>query len=427
MTIHGDGVRGGKTLPLGLAVCAGGLLLTLGLSACALPGLGGGSSGGQTKYAAPDPIDIKVQTDDKLASSAVISSAGGSVSALGADGTKFTLTLPKGAVQGSEKITLIPVSAADGLPFSGGLAGAVQMAPEGLRLLAPAVLRIESPKVVAAKGFETVAFAYHENGKGMYLNPGEVKDGALSIEIWHFSGGGGAQATPTEIQTQQTQHVPSSAEDAFTQRVREYIGKQRQAEMLGQETDPNFDSQMQDFLLEAYDRFVGPDLPIALKDCDKAKPIISKALQWARQVQLMLTGGESKKTAQILALSDNVIDTYEKVKKKCWSGYQATGTFGEGTFSGTIASLEKPFTLTVTAPGAETQLSFTPSGPEAGTFTIDGHAQGGAVFSGSGTYTVKDAGSTSPTLITSDAGKTAASGMTFSWGHGVPIQLVPQE
>jgi hypothetical protein len=141
----------------------------------------------------------------------------------------------------------------------------------------------------------------------------------------------------------------------------------------------------------------------------------------------MLTGGESEKTAKILALSDGVIDTYEKVKKKCWGGYRAYGAFGEGVILGTITSLEKPFTLTITSPGGETQLIFTPSGPEAGTFTIDGHAQGGAVFSGKGTYTVQDAGSTSPILITSDAGKTAASGMTFSWGHNVPIQLTAVE
>jgi hypothetical protein len=154
---------------------------------------------------------------------------------------------------------------------------------------------------------------------------------------------------------------------------------------------------------------------------------MSSALQWTRQVQMMLTGGESKKSAKILALSDGVIDTYEKVKKKCWGGYRAYGAFGEGVILGTITSLEKPFTLTITSPGAETQLSFTPSGPEAGAFTIDGHAEGGAVFSGNGTYTVKDAGSTSPILITSDAGKTAASGMTFSWGHNVPIQLTLME
>ena len=171
---------------------------------------------------------------------------------------------------------------------------------------------------------------------------------------------------------------------------------------------------------------MGPELPTALKDCDKAKAIMSKALGWAKQVQLMVKA-DSAKGQELQALADGVIETNEKVKKKCWQGYTATGAFGEGTFSGSIASLEKPFTLTINAPGAETQLQFTPSGAEGGTFKIDGHAQGGAVFKGTGTYTVKDAGTTAPILITNDAGSTAASGMTFKWGHNVPIQLVPEE
>jgi hypothetical protein len=139
----------------------------------------------------------------------------------------------------------------------------------------------------------------------------------------------------------------------------------------------------------------------------------------------MISGNDSAQGQKLMKLAEGVEDTFAKVKKKCWQGYTATGTFGEGAFSGSIASLEKPFTLTITAPGAETQLAFTPTGPEAGTFKIDGHAQGGAVFSGSGTYTVKDAGTENPTLITNDAGTTKAPGRTFSWGHNVPINLVP--
>jgi hypothetical protein len=413
-------------LAFSLLSCVSVGLMGLALASCAASSSQTGSPAAPTTYAAPNPVSIKVVPDDKLASTAVIGSAGGVVTAKGTDGTVFTLTFPKGAVGGSEKITLTPVSSAEGLPFSGGFAGAVQMAPEGLRLLAPAVLRIQSPKTVAAKGFETVAFAYHKDGEGLYLNPSEAKDGAMTMEVWHFSGGGAAQATQAEINTQQTQHVPSSAEDAFTQRMREYIGRQRQAEMLGGETDPEFWNTMNSFLREAYDSFVGPELPIALKDCDKAHDIMSKALGWARQVQMMASA-DTKEGKELIALSEGVMDTFEKVKKKCWQGYVATGTFGEGTFIGAIDSLEKPFTLTIVAPGAETTLLFTPTGPEAGTFKIDGHAQGGAVFSGNGTYTVKGAGTESPTLITNDAGKTTAPGRTFSWGHNVPIELVPRE
>ena len=101
------------------------VLLGIALTACGSSATKQGSATVPVKYAAPNPVDIKVVADNKLASTAVIGSAGGVVTAKGADGTVFTLTFPKGAVGGSEMITLTPVSSADGLPFSGGLAGAV--------------------------------------------------------------------------------------------------------------------------------------------------------------------------------------------------------------------------------------------------------------------------------------------------------------
>ena len=112
------------------------------------------------------------------------------------------------------------------------------MAPEGLRLFQAATLTNESSKTVAVNGLETVAFAYHQNGEGMYLNPSDAKDNVLTLEVWHFSGAGAAQGTPAEIQTQQQQHVPSIAEDALMQRMQEYLGLERKAQLLGEEPDP---------------------------------------------------------------------------------------------------------------------------------------------------------------------------------------------
>jgi hypothetical protein len=173
-----------------------------------------------------DPLSVQVLTDGSLAVSAVISPMGGTLTAQAADGTKFTLTLPEGALLSDENITLTPVTSVGSLPFSGGLVGGVQMAPEGLRLFKPAALTIESSKTAAASGFETVAFGYHQNGEGLYLNPSDAKGDVLTLEVWHFSGEAAAQGTPAEIQTQQ-QHVPSNSEDAFTQRMQEYLGMNR--------------------------------------------------------------------------------------------------------------------------------------------------------------------------------------------------------
>jgi len=267
-----------------------------------------------------NPLNVKVTADSDLAASAMISTAGGSLSAQAADGTQFTLTFPEGALQSDVTITLTPLSGIEGLPFSGGLVGGVQMAPEGLRLFQPATLTIESPNTVAAQGFETVAFGYHEDGQGVYLNPSTVEGNILTLEVWHFSGAAAAQGTTTEIQTQQQQNVPSNAEDAFTQGVQEWLGLERQAQMLG-EPDPNGLAKMIEFLREAYDRFIAPQLPIALEDCEKAPAIISKALGWARQATLM--AGEEVFGPEIA----KIIETYELVKEKCIQNYTGEGKY----------------------------------------------------------------------------------------------------
>ncbi len=269
---------------------------------------------------APNPLNVQVKVDNQISASAVISTTGGTLSVVGADGTKFTLTFPKGALLNDEKITLTPITAVDGLPFSGGLVGGVQMAPEGLRLLKPATLTIESAKTVAAKGFETVAFGYHQNGEGLYLTPSEVKGNILTLEVWHFTGDAAAQATSAEIQTQQQQHVPSNAEDAFTQRVREYLGRERQAQLLpGQNPDPEFERTMGEFLREGYDRFIGPQLPIALTDCDAAPAILSRALGWLRQVQLLGYGDRFQAESTLITntMLQVLVNCYNKAYDKC--------------------------------------------------------------------------------------------------------------
>jgi hypothetical protein len=44
---------------------------------------------------------------------------------------------------------------------------------------------------------------------------------------------------------------------------------------------------MGEFAREYYDRFIGPQLPVALQDCKAAPEILSKAVGWMRQVTLL--------------------------------------------------------------------------------------------------------------------------------------------
>jgi hypothetical protein len=412
----------------------------------------------------PNPVTFDVNVDETHASSAVISPDGGALSAVGADGTKFTLTFQKDALSNDETITLTPITTTNGLPFSGGLVGGVQMAPEGLRLFQPATLTIESPKTVAGTGFEVVAFAYHQKGEDLYLNPSEVKGNILTLEIWHFSGAGAAQGTPAEIQTQQ-QRVPSNAEDAFTQRMRDILGRERQAQLLGQPTNSDLERTMRDFLREGYDRFIAPQLPIALQNCDAAGPILSKALGWLRQVQLLGFGEEfqAENTKIMETFSQAIVNCYNKEYDKCvvdkkiehrttmlglyrqasllglegqldfskiekcppTTSYQASGQQEEMTYSGVICSLLQPFKVEVTSPVYAFTIQFTPSSPEAGSFTISGTWTDVGPMDGSGSYTVNFVDNVANQLI-ANASWTTHTGVGDVSGSGtMNITLTP--
>ncbi len=268
---------------------------------------------------APKPRNVQVKVDTNISASAVIPATGGTLSVQAADGTKFTLTFPKSALLKDTKVTLTPVTGVDGLPFSGGLVGGVQMSPEGLRLLQPATLTIESSKIVAAQGFESVAFAYHQNGEGMYLSPSNANGNVLTLEVWHFSGVGAAQGTAAEIQTQQQQHVPTNPEDALAQRVAEYLSRQRQAQLRSEKTDPDFEKKMIEFAREWYDRFIAPQLPIALQDCEAAPEILSKALSWLRQVTLLGIDKEFQSENALIweTMYQAIVNCYNKEYDQC--------------------------------------------------------------------------------------------------------------
>jgi hypothetical protein len=359
-------------------------LLVLAIASLACGGITGTAVGGGAASARTvAPLNTKVILDDTTAATMLITSAGGSLTATASDGTVFTLTFPVGALQGDQQIKLTPVSAIDGLPFSGGLVGGVQMAPEGLRLLQAATLTIESPKTVAAQGFETVAFGYHQNGEGLYLAPANASGNVMTLQVWHFSGEGVAQGTPAEVNMQQQQHVPSDWEDAYTQAMQEYLGQERQAQLLGQGGDPQFRETMFKNMHEAYKNFIAPQLAIALEDCDKAPAILARALSVLRQIELL--GAQEEFQSEC----DQILDTISKVRAKCARSYTASGQQEEMSYSGSICNLAQPFTVDVASPVYTFTIQASPSSWHAGSFVLKGTWRDVGPMDGGGSYTVE--------------------------------------
>ncbi len=156
------------------------------------------------------PIKILVGTqnvtvtpvlDGSRSTTATVGPAGGTLATTAQDGTTFQLTIPAGALAGSEQLTLTPlVSMAHG---GVKLIAGVGLAPDGLQLLKTAELAITPARHVARSS--QVGFGYEGTGSEFGLTPLAVRS---NIEIPVLSLGGFGLASATRGQISRRQHHP---------------------------------------------------------------------------------------------------------------------------------------------------------------------------------------------------------------------------
>lgn len=170
-----------------------------------------------TQATEANPLSIDVTPDTSRAVTQTIPIEGGSITTTGADGTRYTLTIPADALLSDEEIVMMPLIAASGLPTSAGMVAGVHLLPHGLRFIRAATLTIENAPTMDA-GLQPVGFGYQEDGKEFYLLPAVQDNEAFALRIYHFSGYGVTAGTSQEIEAQVTQHPPSASEDALQQK-----------------------------------------------------------------------------------------------------------------------------------------------------------------------------------------------------------------
>src|SRR5205085_4920889 len=100
---------------------------------------------------------VSVRIDDTRRVRALVDAKGGVVETTGADGTRYTLTIPAGALASPETVRVAPLLAVAGL---GGVAG-VSLLPAGLRLLAPATLAVAPARAAVGFAFRGGGAALH--------------------------------------------------------------------------------------------------------------------------------------------------------------------------------------------------------------------------------------------------------------------------
>ena len=169
-----------------------------------------------TACGGPAVPTARVQVDAARATSATLGPDGGELTTTAADGTRYTLSIPEGALLALVEITMTPIRAIDPFPAEAGVAAGVDLHPEGLVFFQAAALTIEPGPGVNS----TMGFAYAGDGEALQLYPAAFDDDAITMRLSSFSGYGLANLTDAMIRDFPVPSAPgAAARDALARLV----------------------------------------------------------------------------------------------------------------------------------------------------------------------------------------------------------------
>jgi hypothetical protein len=175
------------------------LALVLLLAACGGGGGGGSPPPGDATSAystnpyspggVSQPLSLAIATDAGRAVTGRVSvQSGGTLTATGADGATYELTVPANALAADLTVTMTPVARFTSLPFNGGAtaqAWGVQLEPAGTRFLLPVRLRIKPPGG-AIPVEQQLPFGWDASSVQLaLLDPASAQ---IDLQLLHFSG-----------------------------------------------------------------------------------------------------------------------------------------------------------------------------------------------------------------------------------------------
>jgi len=158
---------------------------------------------------------VQVTLDASLAKTQAIGPPGGSIQLTDAQGTRFVVAFPAQALPAVTDITVTPVAAISGLPFSGGLKAAVRIEPEGL--IPAKTVRLTITPASAVPPAQQLTFSFRGVQGEVFLAPPLA--GAPIVIPLHRLGGFGLGAGTAADLAAQLPRLPTREEDRLSQRL----------------------------------------------------------------------------------------------------------------------------------------------------------------------------------------------------------------
>ncbi len=229
-----------------------------------------------------DAISVTPTINESLSASAPMTIAeGGTVSATGADGTTYTLTIPPDALRSNVTITMTPLASIDGLPFGEGPAIGVQLEPSGLQLDAFATLDIDGQQVPAVS--EQILYSYRGTGEALALAAPDLTVEGTRILLDHFSGYGVGNGLLTDIEPIR-KRLGGEAFDKLTTAVAAALFVERSAIYLGSDVER---VDLSPYWAIFEEQILKPRLDAAGDSCGNSLLAQQTAMGYVRQRQLL--------------------------------------------------------------------------------------------------------------------------------------------
>jgi hypothetical protein len=215
-----------------------------------------------------------ITVDEARAATKTVPLEGGTLTATGADGTVYSLTIPPGALLVETAITMTPIISISGGDLPAGSLLGVDLEPSGLRLYEFAELSILPPATQPHR--EHCGFSYEGDGDDLHRYPAARDAGRILLHVIHFSGAGAnicVELCPAPI----VPPPPPITESQLEQLIASLDPH-----------DPFYASRLAELLHGYYDYFIAPDLARMQQDCEFATGRIPKVFAWSRTNQILL-------------------------------------------------------------------------------------------------------------------------------------------
>jgi hypothetical protein len=232
-----------------------------------------------------DPLNLTVAADRTRSVTATVSTAGGSLTATGADGTTFALEIPKDALAGAIDITLTPITDLQGWSVAPGNAAAVLMEPEGLKFVIPGHLVITPTQPIGdAQG---IPFRFYAEGTDAHLILPEPDPTRIVIPVEHFSGHGFSWNISVPFAVAMARYRQTQAEDRLVNRLAAELASRRAQELQGQTPSQSLGDWVESIISEWERDILNKRLLLASKSCKDGQYALNGFIAFNRQMQLL--------------------------------------------------------------------------------------------------------------------------------------------